>query len=216
MKVRPQLVPVRVPEDPVCAVLVLHGGASRRDDAPVSPTQLSVLRMIPVARRIAENKDLAVFRLLNSHRGWDTRHAPVDDAHAALAELSERLGQPLPTSLVGHSLGARAALLAGNHPDVVSIVALNAYLHSSDTRLQLEGRRVAFIHGDRDRVADPLLAHAVAVGVARSSRVDFVRVRGGKHSMLTRHRAFEGSTARFVAENMLPQEPRVGLAEHTV
>ena len=48
-----RLVPVRKGRDPEGIVLVLHGGASRGDGSVVSPAQLSVLRMVPVARRIA-------------------------------------------------------------------------------------------------------------------------------------------------------------------
>ena len=53
---------------------MLHGGGSRRGNMMVSPTQLSVLRMIPIATRIvhAGHGRLAVFRLLNSVRGWDS------------------------------------------------------------------------------------------------------------------------------------------------
>ena len=53
MELKPRLIEVRVPERPEGVVLVLHGGASRRRRMMVSPTQLSVLRMIPVARRVA-------------------------------------------------------------------------------------------------------------------------------------------------------------------
>lgn len=34
-------------------VLVLHGGASQRMNVAVNPAQLSVVRMIPIARRTA-------------------------------------------------------------------------------------------------------------------------------------------------------------------
>jgi len=73
-----RLVPVRTPRDPEGVVIVLHGGASRGDRMMVSPAQLSVLRMVPVARRIARagRSRLAVHRLLNSHRGWDSQTTP--------------------------------------------------------------------------------------------------------------------------------------------
>ena len=112
-----RLITTRAPRNPEGLVLVLHGGASRRDRPEVSPTQLSVLRMIPIAQRIARagRGRLAVVRLLNSVRGWDTRHTPVEDVRWALEQLrSEYDG--LPTCLVGHSLGGRAALLAGDQP----------------------------------------------------------------------------------------------------
>ena len=71
MELAPKLIDVARPDRPAGAVLVLHGGASRRENMMVSPTQLSVLRMIPIARSIARagRGRLAVFRLLNSRRG---------------------------------------------------------------------------------------------------------------------------------------------------
>ena len=45
-----RLVDVAVPVDPEGVVIVVHGGGSRGDRMHVSPTQLSVLRMIPTAR----------------------------------------------------------------------------------------------------------------------------------------------------------------------
>src|SRR5436309_15692469 len=114
MELRPRLIDVAVPSDPAGVVLVLHGGASRGANMMVNPAQLSVLRMVPVARRIARlaANGLAVFRVLNSRRGWDTHHTPVRDAGWALDQARERLGGALPACLVGHSLGGRAALLA--------------------------------------------------------------------------------------------------------
>jgi pimeloyl-ACP methyl ester carboxylesterase len=112
----------------------MHGGAGRPDNAMVSPTQLSVLRMIPIAHRIARRGRgrLAVFRLLNSSRGWDTSHTPVDDAKWALGQIRDRYAASLPTALVGHSLGGRAALLAAAEPEVTTVVALAAWVYSSD------------------------------------------------------------------------------------
>jgi hypothetical protein len=62
----PRLIETAIPEDPRGVVLVLHGGASRPGRMEVSPAQLSVLRMVPIAGRIgrAGRGRLAVFRLL--------------------------------------------------------------------------------------------------------------------------------------------------------
>src|SRR5947209_14700321 len=126
MQLKPRLVDVALPDNPSAVVLVLHGGASRRANMMVSPAQLSVLRMIPIARRIARlvPKRLAVFRVLNSRRGWDAHHTPVADAEWALDCARERVGRDLPACLVGHSLGGRAALLTAGRPEVRSVVAL--------------------------------------------------------------------------------------------
>jgi hypothetical protein len=69
--VEARLIATSVPKDPEGVVLVLHGGGSRRRRMMVSPAQLSVLRMVPIARRAARagKGRLAVYRLLNSVRG---------------------------------------------------------------------------------------------------------------------------------------------------
>src|SRR5687768_12567072 len=117
MSVRARLVPSHVPRHPDALVLVMHGGASRRPEMMVSPPPRRALRMMPIPRRIARagHARLAVYRLLNSPRGWPRDHTPVDDAVWAHEKLAEMHGPAaLPVPLVGHSLGGRAALLAGD------------------------------------------------------------------------------------------------------
>ena len=205
MKPEPQLIDVQVPDNPAGTVLVLHGGSSRGENRMVSPTQLSVLRMIPVARRIAREApdDLAVFRLLNSVRGWDTTHTPVRDARWALAEIAQRLGGRPPTCLVGHSLGGRGAVLAANQPEVVSVVALAPWVYPDDVPEGLDGERFLFVHGSRDRIASPARSAALARNLSRHARVGYVAVEGGKHAMLRRHSVFSGLAAQFATATLL-------------
>jgi alpha-beta hydrolase superfamily lysophospholipase len=160
--------------------------------------------MVPVARRIARtDADLAVVRLLNTHRGWDTTHTPLDDVDWALTELKGRYGE-LPTCLVGHSLGGRAALLAGGHDRVRSVVALNPWVYPADFA-DLSGRRVLIVHGTADRIASPERARAVARNLARSTEVEFREVPGGKHAMLRHGRAFEKAASGFVVDTLLKE-----------
>lgn len=182
---------------------MLHGGASRPGNPMVSQTQLSVIRMVPVARRLARSGRgrLAVFRLLNSARGWDTDHPPVDDVAWAMRRLRQRYGG-LPTVLVGHSLGGRAALLAGRESDVRGVVALNPWLHADDT-VDLSGRRVLIVHGSEDRIARPDHAAAVAERIARSTDVELVTVPGGRHAMLRHAKTFELAAAGFTTDTLL-------------
>ena len=206
---RARLIPSRVPRHPAGMVLVLHGGASRGDQVAVSPTQLSVVRMIPVATRVARagRGRLAVFRLLNSTRGWDATHTPVDDVSWALGELRERF-PGLPFCLVGHSLGGRAALLAAGQADVRSVVALAPWVYTSDGDAGLPpGRRVLVVHGDQDRVASPQRAAHVAQELRRSAEVGFVRVSGGGHAMLRHGSVFDRAAADFATATLLGDEP---------
>jgi alpha-beta hydrolase superfamily lysophospholipase len=214
MDVRARLIPTSLPRRPEAVALVLHGGGARRDRMRVSPTQLSVLRMVPVAQRVARagRGRLAVYRLLNSVRGWDTRHTPVADVRWALDRIRADLG-PLPVSLVGHSLGGRAALLGGGLPDVQSVVALAPWVQLSDTP-DLPGRDVLVVHGTEDRIASWDRARAVTERLRqRADRVGFVSVEGGKHAMLRDHRLFDGLAADFTAATLLGSEPRGPVAE---
>ena len=210
----PRLVPVHVPHDPVGTVLVLHGGAARREASDVSPTQLSVLRMVPIARRLARagGRRLAVYRLLNSARGWDAGHTPVDDARWALDRIGREDGEH-PTALVGHSLGGRAALLAGDHPAVRSVVALNAWIAPGD-RVALRGRRVLMVHGTDDRIADPGRARRLAREVsATAASTGWLDVQDAKHAMLRRGGVFERAAVDFVRATLLDDPVRGPVAD---
>lgn len=203
---RARLVEVASPARPTGRVLVLHGGADRPGHPPTSTTQLSVVRMIPVARRVARagRGSLAVHRLLNSSRGWDPDRTPVEDVEWALWHLAQE-GPRLPTCLVGHSLGGRAALLAGAGEDVVSVVALNPWVYADDARrVDLAGRRVLVVHGTDDRIADPGRARRVVTDLrARRTDAEMVDVEGGKHAMLRHGRVFEDHAARFAVETLV-------------
>lgn len=195
-----------MPTTPRGLVIVLHGGASRPGRSAVSPTQLSVLRMVPIAKRIARagRGRLAVFRLLNSVRGWDTGHTPVQDAQWALDQIRERHGS-LPFCLVGHSLGGRVALLAGGEPGVTGVVALNPWVYPDDDT-DLSGREVLIVHGDADRIAPPSRSAQVARRLSRRTRVGYITVSGGKHAMLAHHAQFDRYAAQFATATLLGDE----------
>ena len=205
MELKPRLIDVVVPVDPLGIALVLHGGASRRANMMVSPAQLSVLRMVPVARRIARlSADrLAVFRVLNARRGWDTHHTPVQDAEWALDRAAERVGQPLPACLVGHSLGGRAALLAAGRHEVQSVVALAPWVYRTDAAPGITGKRILFVHGSADRIASPARSLALADTLSRRADVAYITINGGAHAMLRRHALFDQLAAQFVVWTLL-------------
>ena len=190
---------------------MLHGGASRRGNMRVSPTQLSVLRMIPIAGRIARDGHgrLAVFRLLNSTRGWDTNHTPVADAHWALQQIRNQHGR-LPTAIVGHSLGGRAARLSAAEPEVAVVVALAPCVYPFDRPAGAD-RRILIVHGSADRIANAKNAATVAQALARANQVSYVRVDGEKHAMLRRHNVFDGLASDFVTGSLL-NDKRHGVA----
>ena len=180
----------------------------------VSPAQLSVLRMIPVAGRVARagRGRLAVFRLLNSRRGWETDHTPADDARWALIEVAKRFGDALPACLIGHSLGGRAALLAAGQPTVRSVAALAPWVYPTDVTTGLEGRRILIVHGTKDRIASPNRSLALARVLSRQAAVGYVSVEGGKHAMLRHHGVFDRLAAQFDVTTLLGAPPAGVLA----
>lgn len=194
-----------IPAEPEGIVLVLHGGGNRGRPMAVSPAQLSVLRMIPVAGRIAAvtRPQLAVLRLLNSRRGWDSTHTPVADVDWALGEIAGRWGADLPVALVGHSLGGRAALLSAGQAQVSGVVALAPWVYPDDVARGLHDTPILIIHGDEDRVAPPERSRRLAAALERETPVSYVTVAGGKHAMLGRRRAFDGLAADAVAWMLL-------------
>ena len=144
-----------------------------------------------------------MFRLLSSVRGWDTHHTPVRDAWWALDQAAERLGKRLPTCLIGHSLGGRAALLAANRPEVRSAVALAPWVDPNDDPPGLSGRQLLIIHGSDDRIASPERSAALARRLSRQTRVGYITVDGGGHAMLGHHELFDGLATEFASATLL-------------
>lgn len=142
-----------------------------------------------------------MFRLLNSHRGWDAHHTPVDDVSWALARLAEQL-PGLPVGLVGHSLGGRAALLSAYRPEVRSTVALNPYLLPQD-RPRLDHGCTLLVQGDEDRISSPTRTTELARRAPESARLAHVSVAGARHAMLRHGRVFERLAAEFTVGALL-------------
>ena len=202
------LIPVAEPStaDSVrAAVLVLHGG---RDQSmqPVRASHLAVLRMVPVARRIAAagSGRLAVLRLRFGVRGWNGEAmSPVLDARWALDQLAEHYpGRPI--GLVGHSMGGRTALRAAGHEQVRSVVGLAPWLPAGEPISQLTGRQVLLAHGDHDRMTSAAATgrfaeQLQAAGIAASH----VTVRGEGHAMLRRAGLWHDLTAGFLGGTLL-------------
>jgi dienelactone hydrolase len=204
---RPHLSFDAAPDDPVAMVLTLHGGREA-GLGPVRPSQLAVLRMVPIARRIARlgARRLVVARLRYRVRGWNgAEQSPVGDARWALDQLTSRFGE-LPIGLVGHSMGGRTALRVGGYPGVRSIVALAPWLPPGEPIAQLTGRRILLAHGSDDRMTSPKGTAALAnqlrqAGIACS----FVEISGERHGMLKQPRLWHDLTAGFLISTLLNQ-----------
>jgi pimeloyl-ACP methyl ester carboxylesterase len=180
-------------------VLVAHGGQSA-STAPVTATQLAVLRMIPIAtaiRRATSADGIEVRRPLFSVRGWNGAQAsPVGDLTRLLDELHAR-SPAVPVVLVGHSMGARAAMRAAGHPAVIAAVGLAPWLPPGEPVDQLAGRRVLLAHGTADQTTSPAETWAYAERARDLCDLTAIEVNSGDHPMLRRAPLWHSIAAEF-------------------
>jgi pimeloyl-ACP methyl ester carboxylesterase len=180
-------------------VMVAHGGTSV-STRPTNAAQLAVLRMIPVAQAIRQavrGSHVAVWRPRFAVRGWnDAQASPVADLDRLMDGLAETMGQ-VPVILVGHSMGARAALRAGGHPLVTAVAGLAPWLPPGEPVAQLAGRRILLAHASGDTVTRPADTWAYAQRAREASRVTAIEVRGSEHPMLRRASLWHELAAEF-------------------
>jgi hypothetical protein len=181
------------------AIVVAHGGTSV-STAPVSPLDLAVLRMLPLAAaiRYALRGSGAVLYQPRYHvRGWNGELAsPVHDLDVVLDEIGERFGG-IPVVLIGHSMGARAAFRVAGHPAVAAVAGLAPWLPPEEPVAQLAGRRVLLAHGTGDHVTSPADTWAYAERARSVTEVATIEVRGAEHTMLRRAALWHRLAAEF-------------------
>ena len=171
----------------------------------VSPTQLSVLRMIPTARAVARGRPrpaggLPAAQHLPRLGHRRTRRSPTATGRSTQAARAATPAAPV--GLVGHSLGGRAALLAGDDPGVRSVVGAEPVALPDDDA-DLSGRRVLFVHGRRDRIASPDRAEAVARRLRAAHRRRVHRDPRGQARDAPPRPAFDRYAAEFTAAVLL-------------
>ncbi|MGW4562090.1 alpha/beta fold hydrolase [Streptomyces sp. NPDC004561] len=201
------LVPRLLPARPRAAVLLLHGG-SETSDRTSRPWHPAPLRMRPFHRAISAGlpyDDILLAQVRYRLRGWNgTRADPVPDTLEALGRLAELSG-PVPTVLVGHSMGGRAALHAAGHPQVRAVLALAPWWPPGEPVAQMTGRHIVVLHGERDQVTSPAdSADYVRRARGTAARAAMAVVRDGDHAMIRRHRFWHRTTAAVVAHLLAP------------
>jgi Alpha/beta hydrolase family len=193
-------------------VVVAHGGRSVSSE-PTTAVQPAVLRMVPLARAIRRGlrgSGAVVLRPRFQLRGWNGEQAlPVHDLSGILDAVGRRFG-PVPIVLVGHSMGARAALRVAGHPGVAAVAALAPWLPPGEPVGQLTGRRVLLVHGSADRITRPEDTWAYAERARSVTEVTTVEIQNGDHAMLRRASLWHSVAAEFARGAFgLP-----GIAEH--
>jgi pimeloyl-ACP methyl ester carboxylesterase len=184
---------------PKGVVLVAHGGQASSTE-PTFALQPAVLRMIPVAaaiRQAVRGNGALVRRPRFRVRGWNGAKAcPVGDLNDVLDALATEFGS-VPVVLVGHSMGARAAVRAAGHPAVSAVAALAPWLPPGEPAAQLAGRRVLLAHGTADSITSPAETWAFVEQARAVTEVTAVEVRDGDHPMLRRARLWHAIAAEF-------------------
>ncbi|MFJ6568075.1 alpha/beta hydrolase [Streptomyces sp. NPDC091292] len=157
-------------------VLLLPGGeeASGRRPSPLAAGPVRVLGRHLAREGRAEG--LAAHVVHYRCRGWNGSEAHLaHDATWAADEVVRRYGD-VPVCLAGVDMGGRAALRAGGHPAVNSVLAVAPWLPEEDVAAspepvkQLAGRRVMIVHGTNDERTDPELSFRLAARAKKSNR----------------------------------------------
>ncbi|RPK80291.1 Alpha/beta hydrolase family protein [Streptomyces sp. ADI97-07] len=155
-------------------VLLLPDGET---DSRRRPSTLSYAVQLPFARTLAragQEDGLAVHVVHYRCRGWNDGADPVTDARWAADEVVRRYGD-VPVCLVGHGTGGRAALRAGGHEAVTSVLAMAPWLPDAgapepEPVKHLAGRRVLIVHGTNDARTDPELSYRLAERAKKANR----------------------------------------------
>ena len=133
-------------------------------------------------------------------RGWNGALAsPVGDLNEALDAVVAECGS-VPVVLIGHSMGARAAVRAAAHPAVTAVAGLAPWLPPGEPVGQLAGG------GSCSPTAPPTASPAPRIRAflerARAvTEVSAVEVRDGDHAMLRRARLWHAIAASSPARH---------------
>lgn len=194
---------VRRPSDARAVVLILHGGTTQSSD-PVQRYGHPVLRMIPFALSLRlASPELAVVLLRYAVRGWNGGlRSPVADARWALEQIAE-LHPDTPVAVVGHSMGARAALHVMDDPAITAVAALAAWVERGDPAHGRPGLSVYLGHGTADRVTAPRGSEVMAEALrAKGADVTLELVDGENHALLRRARWWQQRVTAYLLDSL--------------
>ena len=185
-------------------VVVAHGGREV-STAPNTAVHAAVLRMIPLAGavgRAVQGEGVVVRRPRFRLRGWNGAQAsPVGDLTDVLDGIRSEFG-PVPVVMIGHSMGARAAMRAAGHPSVAAVAGLASWLPPGEPVDQLAGRRILLAHGTADPITRPAETWAYAERAQAVTSVTEIEVRDGEHTMLRRASLWHAVAAAFACVSL--------------
>jgi len=99
--------------------------------------------------------------------------------------------------LVGHSMGARAAVRAAGHTAVSAVAGLAPWLPPGEPAGHLAGRKLLLVHSTSDSITSPAETWAFVERARAVTEVAAVEVRDGDHPMLRRARLWHAIAAEF-------------------
>jgi dienelactone hydrolase len=174
---------------PTRAVAVFAHGGTVASVEPPRERALSLVRMRAIQDAVAHaagGRGVETYLVRYRVAGWNGAAA---DAHAdvrwALDRVRDRHGD-VPVVLVGHSMGGRAVLRAGDDPSVTAVCGLAPWTPPGEPVGHLRGRTVVLAHGTGDRWVPARLSADYAVRAQRAgARVARFTLPGG-HGMLRR------------------------------
>jgi len=192
---RPGVDLVRHPPGATDLVLLAHGGMERSQANP-HLWRAPVLRMWPfagVARSAVPGAAIGLMRY--RYRGWNDAAADsAVDLRAVLDDLPPVIRRVV---LIGHSMGGRAVVAAGDHPRVAGVLALAPWLPVGEPLVALRAP-VTFAHGTLDTVTDPRATTDYANRLrAAGTPVTVYSVAAETHTMLHRPTDWNTLVATF-------------------
>lgn len=171
------------------------------------PSPLTYALQLPLARSLARaggTDGLAAHVVHYRCRGWNTTEAHLAaDAEWAVDEVVRRYGD-VPVCLAGHGMGGRAALRAGGHSAVTSVLAMAPWLPGDpdaepEPVKHLVGRQVLLVHGTNDARSDPELSFRLAERAKKSNRNTCrFEVHSDGHALRQHHNEVAALAADFV------------------
>ncbi|MER7248308.1 alpha/beta hydrolase [Kribbella sp. NPDC000426] len=188
---------VRHPAGATELVLLAHGGQEHSHADP-HLWRPALLRMWPFAAVVrAAAPDAAVGFLRYRFRGWNDGGDAAVDLRTVLDELPPVISR---VWLIGHSMGGRAVVAAGDHPRVAGVLALAPWLPRDEPLVAMRGT-VTFVHGADDTVTDPAGTAGYAARLrAAGVTVTTYSLAGEGHAMLRRSQDWDRLVADFVGQ----------------